>query len=554
MARALTSITWMAVAALGALASGRAQAVVTIDSGQLSGRTESGVSAYLGIPYAAPPVGAARWEAPARPAPWKGVRSAETYGANCPQTRNAGNRLGPWTSEYLISGPTAEDCLFLNVWTPDSVARHPVLVWLHGGAFTSGSGSVAIYDGQYLAHQGIVVVTINYRLGALGFLSAAALGPRSGNYGLLDMIAALQWVKRNIPAFGGDPGRVTIAGQSAGAAAVLALMASPAAKGLFARAIAESGAGVFTLGQSLEEAQRQGAEFAEAKGATTAAALRALSADALIAPLTALAPAPSGIPSHGRTAQDRATPKDHTTRHGRAPPQDRTPPQDRAPPRITFGPVIDGTVVSSEPRAGSDVPLLTGLVADEASALNPSYGHATPASLKDYAERVFGADAARLLSLYPAPDEATAGEASTRIRREFDQASAWVWAGQHSQAKHAPLYMYMFRHAEPGPEAARYRAFHSCEIPYVFGTLDRGGRPFVAADRELSRTVMRYWVNFISTGDPNGAGLPAWPVLNPDAPQVLDIDTSSRAAPLLDERKRTFFSVELAKGVRPSLF
>jgi para-nitrobenzyl esterase len=196
--------------------------------------------------------------------------------------------------------------------------------------------------------------------------------------------------------------------------------------------------------------------------------------------------------------------------------------------------------------------LLTGLVADEASALNPSYGHATPAGLKDYAEHVYGADAGRLLSLYPA--SAGAGEASTSMRRDFDQASAWVWAGQHLQAKHAPIYMYMYRHVEPGPDAARYRAFHSCEIPYVFGTLDQGGRPFVAADRELSRTVMRYWVNFISTGDPNGAGLPAWPVLSPDAPQVLDIDTSTRAAPLLDERKRTFFAAELAKGVRPSLF
>jgi para-nitrobenzyl esterase len=295
-------------------------------------------------------------------------------------------------------------------------------------------------------------------------------------------------------------------------------MASPAAKGLFARAIAESGAGVFTLGQSLQEAQRQGAEFAQAKGATTTAALRALSPDALIAPLTA--PAPSSTP----------------------------------PPRIAFGPVIDGTVVSSEPGAGSDVPLLTGLVADEASALNPTYGQATPASLKDSAQRMFGADATRLLSLYPAADDAAAGEASKRIRRDFDQASAWVWAGQHLRAQRAPVYMYMYRHVEPGPDAARYRVFHSCEIPYVFGTLDQGGRPFVAADHELSRTVMRYWVNFISTGDPNGVGLPVWPVLNPDAPQVLDIDTSTHAAPLLDARRRTFFAGELAQGVRPALF
>lgn len=520
MARALVWIMGVATIAAGsALAARRAEAAITIDSGQLSGRTEAGVSAYLGIPYAAPPVGRARWQAPGALAPWKGVRAANAYGASCPQARNDGNRLGPWTSEYLISGPTAEDCLFLNVWAPEQGAPHAVLVWVHGGAFTSGSGSVAVYDGRYLARQGIVVVTINYRLGALGFLSEAALGERSGNYGLLDMIAALQWVKRNIHAFGGDPSRVTIAGQSAGAAAVLALMASPAAKGLFVRAIAESGAGVFTLGQSLGEAQREGAAFAQAQGATTAAQLRALSPDTLVAPVTAPPPSQTG-----------------------------------APPRITFGPVIDGTVLVPEPRAGSDVPLLTGLVADEASALNPRYGHETPASLKEYAQRVFGADTPQLLALYPAADDAAAGAASKRIRRDFDQASAWLWAGQHLQVKHAPIYMYMYRHVEPGPDAARYGAFHSCEIPYVFGTLDRGGRPFVAADHELSRAVMRYWVNFVSTGDPNGAGLPAWPAMNPDAPRVLDIDTRIQAEPLLDARKRSFFTGEMAKEVRPSLF
>ena len=507
----------VAIATVGTLTSQHAEAAITIDSGQLSGHTEPGVNAYLGIPYAAAPVGAARWRAPGALAAWKGVRSANAYGANCPQARNEGNRLGPWTSEYLISGPTSEDCLFLNVWAPEQGARHPVLVWIHGGAFTSGSGSVAVYDGRYLARQGIVVVTINYRLGALGFLSHAALGERSGNYGLLDMIAALQWVKRNIAAFGGDSSRVTVAGQSAGAAAVLALLASPAAKGLFARAIAESGAGVFTRGQSLRDAQQEGAAFAQAKGATTAAQLRALSPDTLVAPLTAASP-------------------------------------NGTPPQITFGPVIDGTVLIPEPWAGSDVPLLTGLVADEASALNPRYGHETPASLKDYAQRVFGADAPRLLELYPAADDAAAGEASKQIRRDFDQASAWLWAGQHLQFKHAPIYMYMYRHVEPGPDAARYGAFHSCEIPYVFGTLDRGGRPFVAADRQLSRAVMHYWVNFISTGDPNGTGLPAWPVMNPADPRALDIDTSTRADPLLDARKRTFFAGEMAKEVRPSLF
>ena len=510
------------LAALSMLAAGFAVAapVVTIDSGQLSGRTEKAVSAYLGIPYAAPPVDAARWQSPARPAAWKGVRSAAEFGANCPQLRND-NGLGPWTPEYLISGPTAEDCLFLNIWTADAAAHRPVLVWVHGGAYTGGSGSVAVYEGRQLARQGIVVVTLNYRLGALGFLSAPALGARSGNYGLLDIIAALQWVQRNIHSFGGDPARVTIAGQSAGASAVLALLASPPAKGLFARAIAESGAGVFPLGQSPEEAQRQGAAFAESKGATTAAALHALSADTLIAPV-----GPQASP---------------------------TQPPTSAPFRMSYGPIVDGVTVSSDATVGSDVPVLTGFVANEASALDPRYGHATPATLEDYAKRVFGADAPALLSLYPAKDDATAGEMSKRIPREFGQAGGWLWARERARTKHAPVYMYMYRHVEPGPEAVRYQAFHSCEIPYVFGTLDKGGRPFLDADVELSRTVMRYWVNFVTRADPNGTALPTWPVLDPSAPRVLDIDASIRALPLLDEPKRAFFSREVANGVRPSL-
>jgi para-nitrobenzyl esterase len=522
MSGRLASTTGIGLAALGLLAARFALAApaVTIDSGQLSGRTEENVSAYLGIPFAAAPVGAARWRPPARPAPWKGVRSAAEFGASCPQLRND-NGLGPWTPEYMISGPTAEDCLFLNVWSADTAAHKPVLVWIHGGAYTGGSGSVAVYEGRHLAQQGVVVVTVNYRLGALGFLSAPALGAGSGNYGLLDIVAALQWVQRNIHSFGGDPARVTIAGQSAGASAVLALLASPPAKGLFARAIVESGAGVFPLGQSPEEAQRQGAAFAEAKGATTAAALRALSADALIAPLTAQTPS--------------------------AP----TPPS--VPFRMSYGPIVDGATVSANTNAGSDVPVLTGFVANEASALNPRYGQATPATLEDYAKRVFGDDAVTLLHLYPAKDDATAGEMSKRIPREFGQAGSWLWARERSKTKHAPVYMYMYRHDEPGPESARYEAFHSCEIPYVFGTLDKGGRPFVDADRVLSRTVMRYWVDFVTGGDPNGTGLPAWPALDPSAPRVLDIDTSIRAVPLLDEPKRAFFSQEVAKGVSPSL-
>ena len=258
---------------------------VRVAEGQLGGTpsADGSIVAFKGVPFAAPPIGDRRWRAPQAAAPWQGVRQADTFGANCVQ--NIVDARKPWTYEFMAHGATSEDCLYLNVWTPAKAAaeRHPVYVFIHGGANTEGSGSVPVYDGSGLASKGLVVVTINYRLGAFGFLAHPELTQEapyhaSGNYGLLDQIAAVKWVKANIAAFGGDPSRITVAGQSAGAFGVRNLIVSPLAAGQFQRAIAESGVslGGFGASRTLADAEQDGVRFARAKNVASIAELRAL--------------------------------------------------------------------------------------------------------------------------------------------------------------------------------------------------------------------------------------------------------------------------------------
>ena len=273
-----------------------------VGTGELVGIRQVDVSAFLGVPFAAPPVGDLRWRAPRPPLPWSGVRPADRFGASCLQEVSPAG-FGPWKHEYVVQGAVSEDCLFLNVWTPAPAGAHlPVLVWIHGGAFTSGSGSVPIYNGTTLASQGVVVVTINYRLGIWGFLAhpdltREASGVAPSNFGLQDVVAALRWVQDNINVFGGDPRRVTIAGQSAGSMAVHDLLVSPLAKGLFAQAISESALPGAIPMRSLGEAEAAGVAFARSKGATDIAALRAMSAAEIeaAAPKTGLGPVIDGV-------------------------------------------------------------------------------------------------------------------------------------------------------------------------------------------------------------------------------------------------------------------
>ncbi len=426
-----------------------------IESGLLAGVNEGDVEAFLGIPYAEPPEGSLRWRPPRSPAPWAGTRAADHFSASCMQRRRS---AGPWTPEYRPVGPLGEDCLAINVWTPARTAteRLAVMVWIHGGSFKSGSASTPIFDGRKLAARGIIVVTLNYRLGVLGFLAHPQLSAESaqrvsGNYGLMDIIAALGWVQRNIAAFGGDAQRVTLAGQSAGAYAVDLLEASPDAAALFQQAITESGsAGRDIRWRSLNEAQIRGVRYLQALGRSSIDALRRVPASRLYAP-----------DSRGEAAPDRS-----------------------------FPPIVDGVTIPGEGAVDiADIAALCGFNADEHGSLRASMNRSG---------RLAASKGARAVLV--------------------------EWGRRRSARSSTPLYLYLYDHAEPGPDSATWGAFHGAELPYVFDTLDAApDRPFVAVDREIAERMAGYWVNFVKTGTPNGRGLPQWPPFDAAAPAVMEI-------------------------------
>jgi len=497
-----------------------AQPVARVKEGRLEGVASDGVGAFLGVPFAAPPVGARRWRAP-DPAPvWGDVRRADRFGPSCVQMV-APQGFGPWTAEYVVQGPVSEDCLYLNVWAPAAPAGAslPVLVWIHGGAFMAGSGSVPIYEGAALARKGVVVVTVNYRLGALGFLAHPELTREaggSGNYGLLDQVAALRWVRDNIAAFGGDPARVTIAGQSAGAMSVVNLMESPLARGLFARAIAQSGAGLVLPPASLADAERQGLDFARAKGAAGLAELRAMPADKIVA-----------FAMPGPSAGSGAV------------------------PALPFAPIRDGRVLPQAEAALADVPLITGLTADEASGFDPTYGKIGQAAFQARVKGQYGEAAADVLGAYASNSDAAAS--AIALARESGVAATLLWAERRRAEARSPAYLYLYDHAEPGPNAARFGAFHSSEVPYVFQTLGKAQRPFTASDHEIAATMSAYWVNFIKTGDPNGPSLPRWSSHQAGEDQVMGLgDTVGARSP--GEAKMGLFRRLRAAGHRLSIF
>jgi len=496
--------------------------IVTLAQGALRGVATDEVQAFFGIPYAAPPVGERRWRAPA-PAPgWDGIRDATTFGASCSQVLDPVGH-GPWTLEYLVQNEVSEDCLFLNVWAPRAVGdvARPVLVWIPGGGYVEGSGSVPIYDGTAFARSDIVVVSINYRLNAFGFLAHPELSAegngRSGNYGIMDMVAALQWVRDNIHAFGGDPEQVTVAGQSMGALSVYHLMTLPETKGLFSRAIAQSGLGIGYMGIqvfTLADAELQGLEFAEKAGAASLAELRKLPEQTLLNVDISIAGSP-----------------------------------------LPFLPVAD---TPPAPSAYADIPVLTGLTADEGSGLVPGYGKDTLDEFKVRLQTLFAENAGIAHQFWPANDDEQARAFSKQVIRERGMAAMWLWAlerinngGQH------PVWMYLFSHVEPGYKEEQYGAFHSSEMPYVFQTLDvTPERPFTEVDYQLSQTLSAYWTNFIKTGNPNGDGLTPWPVLEADAetPQLLRLQPTPVAQPVLTAEKRAFFAHHVDHGGQIGVF
>ena len=502
--------------------------VVRIPQGTLAGIRQGPVDAFLGIPYAAPPVGGNRWRAP-QPAPrWDGARPARRFAASCWQVITPAG-VGPWTHEYVPQGKVSEDCLYLNVWTlaPDVRRRLPVLVWAPGGGFVSGSGSAAVYDGASLAAQGVVVVTINYRVGLFGFFVTPALAAEAvraheppGNYGLQDMIAALQWVQRDIAAFGGNPDAITLGGQSAGAMAIHDLIVSPLATGLFQRAIAQSGLPDTSPTITLAAAEKGGERLARAAGAKSSAALRALSPRQLAAA------------------------------------------EPRAMIRPLLAPIIDGVLLPAPPETllipgtFADVPILAGIDADESTAFStPLIGSMSQAAWRAALAQTFGALAPRFAALYPAGTDAERASSLRQLHRDLGLAALYAWSEVWSAHARSPAYAYLFDHLEPGPHSSRWGIFHSSELPYVFGTLDAAPeRHFTAVDRELSARLMRYWVDFVKTGNPNGAGLPAWPAIGPRDPRVLALARNVAPRPILPPRKLEAMQAFIAGGGKPGIF
>ncbi len=495
---------------------------VKVSGGQVQGvpGKDASITAFKGIPFAAPPIGDMRWRAPKPVAPWQGVRKAGEFGNSCVQNIVAEKK--PWTYEFMTHTDVSEDCLFLNVWTGAKAAgeKRPVYIYIYGGGNTEGSGAVPAYDGEGLAKKGVIVVTVNYRLGILGFfthpdLTAESGVNASGNYALLDLIAALHWVHDNIAAFGGNPDRVTIGGQSAGAANVHCLVTSPLAKGLFHGAIAESGSSVSGLGLmgsgTLANQEKTGERFAEAKGAHSVTDLRNLTWKELTAPVTGV----------GR-----------------------------------FGIVVDGYVLPMSAGEAfaqgkqNDVPTITGCNREDLGG-GSTHPTTTAEEFQHTAQR-YGDLAAEFLKLYPAANDEQAKIASNESAWDSERANQYFWAVNRAKTAKAQAYLYFWEHVLPGPDADRYGAFHTSEVPYVMNTLYTSDRPFTEEDRKIADMMSSYWVNFIRTGDPNGKGLAHWPSVSERPGTTFEVGDRAVVIPVAgDKAKLAFFGMYLMKS-RPS--
>jgi para-nitrobenzyl esterase len=474
---------------------------VRVEQGLLAGTNGSSADmrVYRGIPYVAPPIGDLRWKAPQPAEKWQGVRQAAEFSNAC------------WQTQYPAAAaiyqaklpPLSEDCLYLNIWTPAKSAkdRLPVMVWIHGGGFTRGYGGSHAYDGEALARKGAVIVTINYRLGIFGFFAHPALSAESshhasGNYALLDQIAALQWVQKNIAAFGGDPTRVTIFGESAGSWAVNVLMASPLAKGLFQRAIGESG-GSFSPMKTLAEAEKEGEKLAASMAPAPAAGAKT----------------EAGLSPQSSLKTLRAKPAEELLKSSET---------------ETARAIVDGWVLPEEVAAifaqgkQNDVPLIIGYNADEGTTLAPQGANVKALMFVGGIYQRYGSQADALLKIYPATSDAQAVSSFYSVYR--DQVFGWEmrsWARMATKTGHQPAYLYYFSRRPPGPQSARLRAFHASEIAYVFGTFV-WPFPWEDTDKKLSDAMTSYWVNFAATGNPNGGSLVKWPAYSAKDDQALE--------------------------------
>ena len=476
--------------------------------GLVSGRVLShGREVFKGIPFAAPPVGKLRWRPPEPAAPWPGVRPADHFGPPCMQPASP-KRLGPWTRVFLSDRTPSEDCLYLNIWTTEQrpASPLPVMVWIYGGGFTSGAGSVAVYDGAALARRGVVVVNFNYRLGPLGFLAYPALTQESphhssGNYALLDQIAALGWVERNIARFGGDPHNVTIFGQSAGAFSVWALVQSPLAQGLFERAVIMSGEAVIPVAapRSLAEAEQQGEELAARLGVHSLEQLRALPAEKILQQW-----------------------------HG-------------------LSPIFDGWVLRPGWHPRHEVSLINGMVADDIGIGYYGDGPPPATTLKTYhhsLRELCGDQSATCRKLYPAANDQQAAAALRTALEDRARVSLYQWAEQ--QAEYSPaVYLYYFDRKIPWPQHPQYGVFHSSELPYVFDNLRVLRRPWQPVDWRVAEELSGYWTNFAKTGTPNGTGLPHWHAFESKDFGIMQLGAHMKPMPLSSPDRLRFWMNEL---------
>lgn len=469
--------------------------------------------AFLGLPYAFPPVGEWRWKPPQPPMAWKGTRDATRYAGRCEQWHVWNDYI------FLDSGPT-EDCLYLNVYTPAAASQKdklPVMVWIHGGGFLAGAGSEPRYTDSALVSKGVILVTINYRLNIFGFLASEDLakeaGGHAGNYGLMDMAAALQWVKTNIGAFGGDAGNVTIFGESAGSFAVNALTAAPAARGLFHKVIGESGAffGKTIPMPSIAERGQRDQAWVNSLGVKNLSELRSMPAEKLI-----------------EAVQKKPA---------------------------FFTPVVDGQfLIESIPdtyAAGrqAHVPAIIGWNRDERSGTLSK--DMTAAKWKAYATDHYGKLSEQFLAAFPADsDEQAIRSADDYTTAGFIAFGSWKWAEAQTSTGQSPVYRYRFDRPAPPEEnhpQGKY-AFHSDELEYVFGTLDdRHGAVWHPEDRTLSEQMVSYWTNFARTGDPNGKGLPYWPRFDKDK-VTLHLDSPITTSP---DTSRTQFEFLVQEQAQP---
>jgi para-nitrobenzyl esterase len=487
---------------------------------------KDGVRSFKGIPFGQPPVGDLRWREPQPVKNWSGVRNADQFGPRCMQ------RTGPGADYWFRSNGMSEDCLYLNVWTPAKSGREklPVLVYIFGGGFQNGDGSEPRYDGESMARKGMVAISVNYRTNIFGFFVHPELTKESphhaaGNYGLLDQVAAIQWVVKNIEAFGGDPKRVTIGGESAGSISVSALMASPLSRNLIAGAIGESGSMISSLPpQPLADAEQNGVKFATGASANTLAALRAMTAEQI---------------------QDAAAKAQG----------------------VRFGTTLDGYFLSKSLAeifaAGeqSKVPLLAGSNTEEQGARSVLGAgvEPTPENLVNAIKKLYGDHADPVLKAYAAQTPEEVYEAATHLASaRFIAHSTWKWSELQAQTGGKPVYRYLYARVRPaylgmpgqpppaapaggrgGGQAGPRGASHSSEIQYAMGNLDLDQRyQWEPVDHEISKVMQAFFVNFIKTGNPNGPGLPEWPAYRADGNyQRMRIDAKSQAAPETDRER-----------------